>query len=233
MYKGHPWEGEKFGRTEYEWYLRRGYEFDIMFEVNMKPFIDFCKDFGHRSNQLTMKVAARLSANHLPQYMLSLHGKPMPCRYPAGYVRPVREGADMLEHVGIREKEDHFGERNIRQSWKPLSKWIAQNMPRTAAALSRFFPGEETRNNYALMVSRNPLKNLGTKVVFFGSHYRTMCLGIPFGENATCLFTAPHAFGNINYFEPFLLDFKTWMEDPESIPEDLLKKPYKEAPKSE
>ena len=233
MFPGHPWEGEEFGAIEYHWYLKRGYEFDVLFDVHLKPFVDFCKQNGHKSNQLTMKIAARLSTEFLPQYMIALNGKPYPTRYPAGYVRPVRDGADMLEHIGIREKGEYFAERNIREGYQPLVKWFATRHPRIGVWLAyHFFAYRETKNNYALMISRNPLKNLNTKVVFFGARYRTMVLAIPYGEIATCMFTAPHAFGNINYFEPFLLKFKTWMEDPEKIPRDLLDKTYQEAPPS-
>ncbi len=231
MYPGHPWRGEKFGPVEYHWYLRRKYEVDILFDVDMKPFLEFCKERGHKTNQLCMKIAARLSAEHLPQYMIALNGKPYPTRYPAGYVRPVREGADMLDHVAIREKNDHFVERNVRESWKPFPKWVAVHYPRIAVWLARYlFPGEEVSRNYALMVSRNPLRNLGAKVVIFGSGYRTMVLGIPYGEKPSCLFTAPHAFGNINFYEPFLKTFKKYMEEPHTIPRDVLEKPYKESP---
>jgi hypothetical protein len=231
MFPGHPWQGEPFGAVEYYWYLKRGYELDILFEVNLAPFIAFCKRHNYRSNQLTMKIAARLSAEHLPQYMIALNGKPYPARYPAGYVRPVREGADMLEHIGLREKDGRFEERNIRESWQPLVKWFANNAPRLSVWLAyHFFAYRETKNNYTLMVSRNPLKGLGTKVIFFGAHYRTMVLAIPYGEISTCLFTAPHAFANINFYEPFLKKFKTWMEDPGQIPRDLLDKEYREAP---
>ena len=45
-------------------------------------------------------------------------------------------------------------------------------------------------------------------------------------------FGAPHALGNINYYEPFLLKFKTYMENPEQIPRELLEKPYRVAPKN-
>jgi hypothetical protein len=234
MFPGHPWEGEPYGAAEYEWYLKRKYELDVMFDVAMKPFLEFCKEHGHKSHQLTMMITTRLSATHLPQYLLALNGRPYPARYPAGYVRPVREGSDMLEHISIREKEGSFTERNVREQWKVLSKWLARKAPRLAVWLAYWiFAREEVKNNYALMVSRNALRNFDANVTYFGSQYRTMCLGVPFGEKVTCLFTAPHAFGNINYFEPFLKDFKTWMEEPDKIPEDVLEKPYKEAPSGE
>ena len=227
MYPGHPWEGEDYGRVEHEWYLARKYELAVMFKVNLRPFLKFCKDFGHRSQELTMKIAARLSTLHLPQFMLGLNGKIYAARYPAGYVRPVREGTDMLEHIAIREEPTKFAERDIRAGWKPLVKWMAQKHPRLSVFMAkRFFGYRETKNNYALMVSRNALRGLGPGTIYMGSHFRTMCLGIPFGEQALCSFVAPHALGNMNFFEPFLVKFKTFMEDPEQISPDLLDKPY-------
>jgi len=227
MYKGHPWEGERFGAVEYEWYLARGYELCMIFEVDMGPFIRFCKEEGHRSNSLTMKIATRLSAEHLPQYMIALNGRPRPTRYAAGYVRPITPKRDMLEHVAIREKDNAFAERAIRDSWKSIPTWLAEHAPRLSAKLATWFPGEETNNNYALMVTRNMFRNLNTRVIFTASHFRTMILGIPFGEKVFCTFTAPHAFGNINLHEPFMARFKEYMEQPETIPGDILEKPYK------
>ena len=76
----------------------------------------------------------------------------------------------------------------------------------------------------------NPLRSLGARVVFHGTNYRTFVLTVPFGDKPTATFGAPHALGNINYYEPFLKKFKEYMEDPEKIPQELLEKPYKQAP---
>ncbi len=234
MFPGHPWEGEEFGPIEYEWYLRRGYELDILFDVNMKPFIEFCKEGDHRSNQLAMKIAARLSTDHLPQYLLALNRKFYPARYPAGYVRPIRPGGDMLEHIAVREKEEYFVERNVRDNMQPLVKFFANKAPRAGLFLSRtIFASRETKDGFALLVSRNPLKSLNTKIVFWGANYRHMVLAIPYGDTVTCAFGAPHAFGNINFYEPFLMKFKTYMEDPDQIPTDILEKGYHADPPKE
>jgi hypothetical protein len=228
MFKGHPWEGEDFGRMEYEWYLARGYEVMVNFDVNFEQFIKFCKTIGQRANQLTMKITARLSTEHLPQYMIALNGKPYPTRYPSGYVRPIEAGRDMLEHIAIREKNADFSERNIREGFPSGVKWMAKHQPKLSVFLAKnIFASREVKNNYALMVTRNPLRGLNTKVMFSGTHLRTMALAIPFGKEATCTFAYPHAFGNINCYEPFLKLFKTYMENPEEIPQDILEKRYK------
>lgn len=229
MYPGHPWTGETFGRAEFEWYLKRTYELGIVFDVRMGPFLDFCKQHNHRSNQLIMKIAARLSTLHLPQFMLALNGRPRPTRYPAGYVKLMRPDADMLDQVAVREKDGGFNERIVRDGWKALPRWLAIHAPRLAVTLANWFPGEETKDNYTLMVSRNPLRKLNTKVIIMGSHLRTMALAIPYGKDVSCTFYSPHAFGNINFFEPFLLAFKNYMEQPETIPADILDKPYRPA----
>lgn len=230
MFPGHPWTGEPFGEAEYQWFLRRGYEVGVLFEVNMEPFVAFCKAGGHKANQLMMKITARLSAEHLPQYQIALNGRPYPARYPAGYVRQERPGVDMLEHVAVREKPESFSERRVRDHWKLIPRWFALKHPRIGSWLARFFPGEEVKDNYALLVTRNPLRKLNTPVIIVGSHLRNMALAIPFGKKVFCSFYFPHAFGNINAFEPFLVKFKTFMEDPEQIPADILGKPYREAP---
>ncbi len=233
MFPGHPWEGEEFGPLEYEWYLARGYVFNVEFDVKLAPFIQFCKAGGHRAHDLTMKIAARLSSLHLPQRTMALNRRSYPARYPAGYIRPVGRGRDMLEHIAVREKPDIFAERVIRDQMQPLVRWFQSHLPRTSVWLARrFFGSREIKDNYALMVTRNPLRNLGTRVVFHGTHYRTFLLCIPFGDQVTVTFGAPHALGNINYYEPFLLKFKTYMENPEQIPRELLEKPYRVAPKN-
>jgi len=234
MFPGHPWTGEEFGEVEYLWHLSRGYIFSVEFDVKLRPFVEFCKEHNHRTHQLTMKIASRLSAEHLPQVVNALNGKAYPARYPAGYIRPLHKGRDMLEHISVRERPEYFIERAIRDDWQPLARWFAIKHPRAAVWLARrVFPEREVKNNYALMISRNPLRNLNTRVVFHGTNYRTCCLAIPFGDVATCMFGAPHGFGNINFYEPMLIQFKTYMEEPEKIPGELLSKPYREAPMKE
>ncbi|MBW2148506.1 MAG: hypothetical protein JRI22_15940 [Deltaproteobacteria bacterium] len=234
MYKGHPWEGETYGAMEYEYYLKRTYELIIGFDVNMKPFIDLCKEGDHSSNQLTMKIAARLSTKYLPQYMIALNGRTYPVRYPAGYVRPVRPGADMLDHIAVAEDDDRFREVNIRDQINPYQQWMMKKHPKISVWFAQhFFGARETKKNYALLISRNPLRKLDTPVIILGSHVRTMGMAIPFGEKVCCTFFTPHAFGNTSFFEPFLFDFKTCMEEPEKIPKDLLNKQYREVPTSE
>lgn len=229
MYPGHPWEGEDFGPVEYEWFLARGYVFNVEFDVHIKPFIDFCKAGGHRSQELMMKITYRLSEEYLPQRTMALNGRSYPARYPVGYVRTIAEGRDMLEHIAVREKPGYFVERPIRDLWNPQMRQIAIKFPKLSVWMARhFFPTREVKNNYALMVSRNPLRSLGTGVVFHGTDYRTIVLTIPFGDKPAVTFGAPHALGNINYYEPFLKQFKDYMEDPEQIPKELLVKPYKQ-----
>jgi hypothetical protein len=231
MFPGHPWEGEDFGPVEYEWYLARGYIFNVEFDLNLKPFLDFCRETDQRSNQLLLKIGTRLSAEYLPQLTVALNKKAYPARYPAGYVRPLRPDRDMLEHIGLREKGNHFAERAIRDDWQPLARWFAIEHPKLAVWLGlHIFPAQEVKNNYALLISRNPLRNLGTRVVFHGTDYRTMVLTIPYGNQITATFGGPHAFGNIQHFEPFLIKFKSYMEDPRSIPEDIVRKEYRAVP---
>jgi len=234
MYPEHPWRGEEFGSLEFEWYLARRYVFNVEFEVDLRPFYEFCRTNNHRTHQLTMKIGARLSSRMLPQYAVSLNWRPYPARYPAGYVRPVRPGTDMLEHVAVREKDRAFAERDVRGWVTPRARRLARRHPRfTVWLLKHFFVRHDIKNNYALLISRNPLRGLGSKVVFHGTHYRSQVLTIPYGDVVTCIFGAPHAFANINFYEPFLKTFKAYMEDPGQIPRDLLEKPYKELPPSQ
>jgi len=231
MFKGHPWEGEEFGAVEYEWYLAGGYVFNVEFDVNMKPFLDFCKQNGHRINHLLMKIGSRLSCEFLPQRTVSLKKRDYPVRFPAGYVRLVKQGEDMLEHIGIEERGDGFKEFNLRELINPYQRYMMTRHSRITVFLAkRWFGAREAKKNYALMISRNPLRKMNTKVSFHGTHYRTYVLTIPFGEKVSITFGAPHALGNINFYEPFLLKFKTWMENPHSIPQELIEKKYQEAP---
>ncbi|MHC5012448.1 MAG: hypothetical protein ACYTG6_16145 [Planctomycetota bacterium] len=230
MFNSHPWSGEPFGPIEYEWYLRRGFVFNVEFDVDQGPFIDFCRQRGRVPNEVLMGLAARLSTTHLPQRAVALNRRTYPVRYPAGYVRPVREGRDMLEHVAVRERPDRVEETNIRQRLHAPERWFITHLPRLSIFLAtHLFARREVMNGYALMLTRNPLRRLGGRVVFHGTQYRTAVLTIPFGRAVTCVFGAPHALGNINAYEEFLLEFRTWMEQPDQIPPELVDKPYRTA----
>jgi hypothetical protein len=231
MFKGHPWEGETFGPIEYYWYLRRGYVMNILFDLDLKPFLVFCKKEGISTNQLMMKISARLSQKYLPQYVVALNRKAYPARYPAGYVRRMHPDRDMLEWIGIREKEDHFAERGVRDDIQPAMLFLMTRLPRVALWLGRWlFARKEVKDQYALMVSRNPLRSLGEQVIFHGTHYRTFVMAIPFGEKVKACFGAPHAFGNIDCYEEFLNEYKKAVEHPETLPRELVEKKYKTKP---
>ncbi len=229
--KDHPWYGEPFGAVEYYWYLKRGYVINILFELNFRPFIEFCKSRKISPHQLIMKLTYRLSEKYLPQYTVALNRKAYPARYPVGYVRKIHPDKDMLEHIALREKENKFVERNIRQDWQPLVKFLAIRFPRLALWLARWiFPRKEVKNNYALMVTRNPMKGLGFPIIFHGTNYRTFLLCLPFGEKVWACFGGPHAFGNIDFYQDFIKEFKQAIENPETIPEELVKKRYVSVP---
>ena len=232
MYKDHPWFGEPFGALEYYWYLRRGYTLNILFELNFRRFIQFCKERRISPNQLIMKIASRLSEKYLPQYTVALNKKAYPARYPAGYVRKIHPEKDMLEHIAIREKPEYFVERNIRENWQPLVKFLANRFPRFALFLARWvFPKKEVKNNYALMVTRNPMREVGFPIIFHGTDYRTFVLTLPFGEKVWACFGAPHCFGNVDYYKDFIKEFKQIIENPEAIPKELIKKEYRAIPR--
>jgi len=229
--KDHPWYGEEFGGIEFYWYLERGYTLNMFFELDQKPFIDFCKERKINSNALLMKISSRLSAKYLPQYVISLSKKVYPARYPAGFIRKIRPDRDMVEWVAIREKEDHFEERLIRQMMAPVEKFMAVHFPRlTVFFLKYFFGRREMKHQYALMVTRNPMRELGYPVTFIGTDYRTFLLCLPFGGKVLAAFGAPHAFGNVDYYKGFIGEIKNFMEHPETIPQELIDKRYDSVP---
>ncbi len=80
LYKGHPWEGEVWGPLEVQWYLFSNYSMNIEFETDYEKYIKFCKEKGHNSHYLIMKIAARLSDKHLDQYVLAKNKKLYPAR---------------------------------------------------------------------------------------------------------------------------------------------------------
>jgi len=227
----HPWHGEEFGPMEYYWYLQRQYCMNLLFELNQKPIIDFCKARKIPPNQLFMKIAYRLSQKHLPQKVVSLNRKAYPARYPTGYVRKVSKDSDMLEWVAVREKEKYFVERLVRDHMHPVEKFLAVHYPRLSVWLVKhFFGRREVKGQYALMVSRNPMPELGFPVTFHGTHYRTFVFAIPFGEKVWATFGAPHAFANVDYYKGIIGDFKKFIEHPETIPQELVEKRYDPAP---
>ncbi len=231
IYPGHPWQEEEMGAYYHELYLSLLTCFNVKFKVRMKPFIDFCAERGMKTNQAFMKVVTRLSAEHIPQKIVSLRRKVYPARYPAGYVRPLHETGDMLEHVSVREKPGGFSERVIREQMQELPRKVAARRPRLSMKIAKVtFSSLEIKDHYALLVSRNPLKNLGGDYCFHSTHHRTCTLNVPYGEESKVSFGGPLAFGTPDFFEPFLLKLKSYMEDPEQIPADIIKKPYKQAP---
>lgn len=232
MFKGHPWEGEVYGAMEYQWYMYTNYIINIEFEVDYEPFIKFCKSEGVNSNDLTMKVASRLSEKHLDQYVVSKNRKLYPARYPAGYVRVITPGRDMIEWVAVREKEERFSERLPRDRMNDFAYYMVSKYPRLSFWLARnIFSYRETKDRFALLVTRNPMRNLGRPIFFHGTGYPCHFLLIPFGKKVTTGFGAPHALGNVNRFEGFVADWIKSMEEPESIPRELVDKPYSRAPK--
>lgn len=229
--KDNPWYGEDFGAVEHYWYLEREYCLNMLFELDQKPFIDFCKQRNISPNQLVMKIAYRLSLKYLPQYVVALNKKAYPTRYPAGYVRKIHPDRDMLEWVAVREKEKYFVERLTRDHMHPVEKFIAIHYPRLAVWLAKhFFGRREVKGQYALMVSRNPMRELGFPVVFHGTHYRTFILTLPFADKSWAVFGAPHAFANVDYYKGIIGEFKNMIEHPETIPEELVKKRYDAVP---
>jgi hypothetical protein len=231
--KDHPWYGEEFGAIDFYWYLERGYTLNMFFELDQKPFLDFCRQRKVKANDLLMKISSRLSQKYLPQYVISLSKKVYPARYPAGYVRQIRPERDMIEWVAVREKDDSFAERLIREQMNGWEKFLAVHFPRlTVAIIKRWFGWKEMKHQYALMVSRNPLRELGFPVPFTGTDYRTFLLIIPFGEKVTAVFGAPHAFGNVDYYKGIIGDFKNYIEQPETIPQELIDKRYDAKPRA-
>lgn len=231
MFKGHPWEGEIFGGIEYEWHMHTNYIMNIEFDIDFEPFIKFCKKEGINSHELTMKVCSRLSGKHLPQYVVAKNRKAYPARYPAGYVRKMSPDRDMLEWVAVREKDGRFTERLPRENFHPWVLYAMKRFPRFMYFVARrVFAYHETKGRYALMVTRNPMRGLGRPIVFSGTDYFCCFLLIPFGYKVRTIFGAPHAFGNVDYFEGFVKEFIEAMEKPETIPRELIEKKYRGIP---
>jgi hypothetical protein len=225
--KDHPWYGEEFGATEYYWYVERQYCISIFFELDNRPFVKFCKEKKVSSNQLVMKIAAGLSEKYLPQYVVALNNKVYPSRYPAGYVRKIRPEKDMLEWVSVRERDSYFREKLVRSEMTSLEKWLVHNMPWFTVWLAKHvFPRREVKNQYTLMVTRNPMKEVGFPISFSGTNYRSFIIAIPFGDKVTATFGAPHCFANVDYYKDFIGDLKKMIEHPETIPQELLEKRY-------
>ncbi len=227
MFPEHPWHGEELGPIQYYWHLERSYCFNILFELDNRPFVKFCKDRKLKANQLVMKIAARLSSKYLPQYVVGVSKKAHPARYPAGYVRKIAPDRDLLEFIAVREKDRYFVERWVWKNMRPIEEWLIRNYPRLTIWLAKhFFSRREMRNWFALMVSRNPMPNVGFPIVFFGNNYWCWVLTIPFGDKVWASFGGPHAFANVDYVKNFLVEFKNLYERPETIPQELIEKRY-------
>jgi hypothetical protein len=216
---------------EYQWYMYTNYIMNIEFEVDYEPILLFCKKNGLNMHELIMKVACRLSDRHLDQYVVSKNRKMYPARYPAGYVRKIVPDRDMVEWVAVREKEGKFAERLPRDTVMEFGYYLVCRFPRLAFFLARtIFSYHETKDRFTLLVTRNPMRNLGRPIVFHGTGYPGHFLIIPFGKKVRTIFGVPHAFGNIDRFEGFVRDWIEAMEKPETIPAELVEKPYRRLP---
>jgi len=227
VFKDHPWQGEEFGPIQYYWHLERQYCVTILFELDNRPLIGFCKQNNLSAHQLVMKIASRLSQKYLPQRVIGVSKKDYPTRYPAGFVRKAGPDRDLLEMFGVREKEKYFAERWLWQNLRPIERFLVKRFPRLAVWLAKhIFKGRDVRNWFALIVSRNPMAGVGFPIIFFGSNYWTHLLTIPFGDQVWAAFGMPHAFANVDYYKEFLAEFKNLYEHPETIPSELLEKRY-------
>jgi hypothetical protein len=231
MFKGHPWDGEIFGGIECLWYLHTNYMINVEFELDYGPFIGFCKREKIRSNDLLMKVCLRLSERHLPQYVVARNRKFYPARYSAGYVRTISPDRDMVEWVAVSEQKDRFKEVLPRDRMNDYSYYLAYRWPRLAFWLARrVFPHREVKDRFTLLISRNPMRELGRPVVFHGTGYPCFFLLIPFGSKVKTVFGYPHAFGNMDRYTGLVKEFIEAMEKPETIPRDLVEKNYRSVP---
>lgn len=228
MFKEHPWYGEEFGPVQYYWHLERSYCFNLLFELDNRPFIKFCKENKIKAHHLIMKLASRLSQKYLPQRVVSVNKKDYPARYPAGYVRKIAPDRDIIEFIAVREKENYFGERWVWRNLRPIEIYLMKNFPRLGIWLAKHFFGKrEMRNWFALCVSRNPFVDTGFPVAFYGNNYWCFMLTIPYGDKVFSTLGGPHAFANVDYFSGFLKEFKGFYEHPETIPRELIEKPYR------
>ena len=231
MFNGHPWEKEIFGGVECEWYLYTNYMINVEFEVDYEPFIKFSKQEGLRSNDMLMKICSRLSEKYLPQYVVARNRKFYPARYPTGYVRAISSDRDMVEWVAIREQEDKFKEILPRDRMNDFAYYLVCRWPKLSFWLARkFFPYRETKDRFTLLVTRNPMRELGRPVVFHGTGYPCFFLLIPFGFKVNTVFGYPHAYGNMDYYVKFVKEFIKAMEKPETIERDLIEKKYAPIP---
>jgi hypothetical protein len=231
MFEGHPWEGEIYGGVEVEWYMYTNYMINVEFDINYGPFIKFCKKNNIRSNDLLMKVSSRLSEKHLPQYVVAKNKKFYQARYPAGYVRAISPDRDMVEWVAVREKKNHFKEILPRDRMNSFGYRLVYKWPKFAFHLARvFIPHRETKDRFTLLVTRNPMRDLGRPVTFHGTGYPCFFLLIPFGFKTKTVFGYPHAYGNMDYYVKFVKEFIEAIEQPETIPQEILEKRYDQVP---
>jgi len=227
MFKDHPWEGEVFGGVEVAWYLHAHYMVNTEFAIDYEPFIKFCKAEGVGANALLMKIAHRLSVKHLPQYVVARNNKFFPSDYATGFVRTITPGRDMVEWVGITEKESRFKEILTRDRMPDLAYYLAARWPRLAFWIARkLMPRHEVKGRFTLLVTRNPMKKLGRPVVFHGTNYPCFFLLIPFGFKVNTVFGYPHAYGNMDRYVDFVKEFIDAIEKPETIERELVGKEY-------
>lgn len=225
MYKGHPWEKDALGPLLYELQIKSNAVMFIHFDVNLKPFIDFCQNNKYYTNQLTIKILSRLSKEFLPQYVISLNNRAYPSIFPVSYITRNEDISNFA--INLEENDRCFKEVKSLKKYSGFEQLVLTKFPKIIIwMLKHFFPAFYVKKVSALTVTRNYLRSVGGNVYAYGNAIHGMILSIPFGYNVTCSFTIPHAFGRVSDFEEFIAKFKQYMEDPQTIAKELREKPY-------
>lgn len=230
MISQHPWSHDEHGRLDREIFQALGFSaFIIHFELNVSPFIEHCKSRNLVVHQALMKVCHHLSKEHLPQRTLGLNARDYPAGSAAGYVRVKEKGLDPIESIVLHEVAGALQEVRLRESSPGWLKWIMKAAPPrfTVFLGKRVIPGLAVRRYPALQVSRNYLPGFRGKIC--GTSFTTVrshTLGIPHGSKVVASFGAPHCFANIQFYEPFLEAFRSFVETPECIPAPVLDRRY-------
>jgi hypothetical protein len=229
MYPEHPWAHDEFGKLDHLIFQNMGFANMIVeFDVSFDAFFKFARTNRQIDHLLLMKVMHYLAKKYIMKRTLGLNHKDYPAGYHVGYVRPKTKDSDCLSSVVLEENESGLKERDIRKEMPAWKKFIATKFPRFAIFYAKYIAPKSSALEYSsVQVTRYFLKNFSGKITscqFTTS--RCVFIAIPYGKTVPVTVHMPHAFGNANYYEPFIEELKRLFENPEQIPKEVLNQGY-------
>lgn len=231
--KKDPWAGYEFGRLDAEIYQSMGFVgITTSFRLEIGRLYAYCKERNLKINPVLMRICFHLSETHLPKLTLGLDHRIHEAGHILGFVKLVEKGEHFVEPVVLEKVDNVLREVNLRSTTPLWQKLLMKNAPRGATFLAKHvIPATAVKSYPSLQISRGFLPSVGERITStIMTTPRSHGLSIPAGNTVNATFLVPHAFANLNYYDPFLRDLIFMIENPEKVDPEILGIAYEELP---